>query len=86
MTKMVFVSEILRLALLAQDDKRGCGLSSVGCAALMSAPARYVARDGDKFSIAPITLEKGKITLLPFSPYSGELHAERVKPPRVYKP
>ena len=28
-------------------------------------------------------LEKGKTTLLPFSPYSGELHAERVKPPRV---
>ena len=31
-------------------------------------------------------LEKGKTTLLPFSPYSGELHAERVKPPRVYQP
>ena len=52
----------------------------------MSAPVRYVARDEDKLSIAPITLEKGKITLLPFSLYSGELHAERVKPPRVYKP
>ena len=25
-----------------------------------------------------IMLEKGKTTLLPFSPYSGELHAERV--------
>ena len=31
-------------------------------------------------------LEKGKTALLPFSPYSEELHAERVKPPRVYQP
>ncbi len=30
-------------------------------------------------------LEKGKTALLPFSPYSEELHAERVKPPRVYQ-
>ena len=29
-------------------------------------------------------LEKGKTALLPFSPYSEELHAERVKPPHFY--
>ena len=87
-----FFSEILRLASLAQDDKRGCGpplpsaapppsTSGKGKeqrhAALMSAPVRYVARGRDKLSIAPITLEKGKITLLPFSLYSEELHEER---------
>ena len=35
------------------------------------------------FGYIKIILEKGKTTLLPFSLYSGELHAERVKPPRV---
>ena len=29
-------------------------------------------------------LEKGKTALLPFSPYSEELHAERVKPRHFY--
>ena len=44
------------------------------------------ARDCPQLSVASSILEKGKTTLLPFSPYSGELHAERVKAARVYKP
>ena len=31
-------------------------------------------------------LEKGKTTLLPFSPYCEELHAERVNLRRIFNP
>ena len=55
---------------LADDNERGLRRA-------MPAPARHAARDGDELPIAPSTLEKGKTALLPFSPYSGELHGER---------
>ena len=49
--------------------------------------AAYAARDRNKLSIiASSILEKGKTTLLPFSPYCEELHAERVNLRGVFNP
>ena len=49
------------------------------------APARPAVRGCEKLPIAPSIKEKGKTTLLPFSPYSEELHAGKVNVPHVYK-
>ena len=85
MTRPLLFSEILRLASLAQDDRRGYPLPHCPTPLFRRLRRHLPPRGKARPLLFQIILEKAKTALFAFSLYSGELHAGKVKAARVYQ-